>query len=263
MSEKRVLFCWSGGGLPGLDIHAGLWLALSEADIVPTRNVGTSAGALIAALNSSGRSASYATALLTSLEDSDVRAFRFLWQLRFCWINSILKTEPIEALIKAQLPLAFSSLEKPLSIFATDDLSGKTVQWDEGNLRSAVLASMSISGIFPSAWRGNNGPYSDGGTTENLPLPFDFNSYDEVYMMVAARPLTYKRRRSGVFSRVLRNIDLLIEDQTREQIKFARENHPAVTVLWPRLEAPNGTLHFDHDLIPRAYEQARAQLEAR
>ena len=35
-TPKNILFVRSGGGAPGAAIHAGMWMALDEAGIVPT-----------------------------------------------------------------------------------------------------------------------------------------------------------------------------------------------------------------------------------
>jgi predicted acylesterase/phospholipase RssA len=65
--KRGTLFVRSGGGLPGLDIHCGIWLALEQAGIRADANSGTSAGAAVAALDSAGWSAADAKQLLSTL----------------------------------------------------------------------------------------------------------------------------------------------------------------------------------------------------
>jgi len=259
MSDK-ILFCWSGGGLPGLDIHAGIWRALSEHGISATANAGTSAGAIMGALNSTGMRCEVMEALIRGLSDGDVKRERLLWKLRIFWISYFLEHEPIRRLLREILPLDFTDLKKPLSVFVTDEITATAREIKDTktfpSLPEAVLASMSIMGVFPPV-----GNYSDGGTTENLPLPENWQKFDEVYLLIAKRPLKYSKR-TGILTRTLFNADILLEAQVSDTIYYAKANHPHVYVIRPPVEAPGGSLHFDHDLIIQAYEYTRTYLTA-
>jgi len=101
--------------------------------------------------------------------------------------------------------------------------------------------------------------YSDGGTTENLPLPDDLASYDEVWLLIAKRPLAYPEH-STILSRLLYNADLMSEQAVRQAVATARRIHPCVRVIRPPVESPRGTLHFDHDLIDQADALVKLQL---
>ena len=258
--KVRRLFCWSGGGFPGLDIHCGIWLALEEAGIYSDGNAGSSAGALIAALYSSGKSAVSACALLRSLRDEDMRKERFAWKLRIPWLNSFLDPAPIQKVISANVPDYFSDLQKPLSVFVTREspFAEYEISQDYQNflLDQALLASMSIAGVFPPV----RSCFSDGGPTANLPLPRVFRAYDEVYLLVAKRPLSYCKNKN-ILTRLMWNVDAMAEDQVLEVVKFATNNHPNVFVIWPDVPTTNGSLRFDHSLIPLAYASAKQQLK--
>ena len=145
-ADKNILFCWSGGGLPGLDIHAGIWLALEEMGIESTANAGTSAGAIMAAMNSTGMGAVTACTILHGLKDSDVRAERFMWKVRIPWISCFLENKPIGELLARHLPATFEKLQKPLQVFATKDETAESVAFVGGQLIGSVLASMAICG---------------------------------------------------------------------------------------------------------------------
>jgi len=259
-TSRNILFSWSGGGLPGLDIHAGIRRALDAYGIESTVNIGTSAGAIMAAVDSFGVDATETCGRLSNVTDRDVRRKRLFWKLRLFWLNSILSPLPIGDLLCDWVPEDFDQLVKPLIVCATDDLTASPVQFCDGSLHQALLASMAISGIFPPAWRGVNGPYSDGGTTQNLPLPPSLDEFDEVYLLVAARPIAYSKRRNGILSRALYNVDILLEDQTRDTIRRAKGLHPRVHVIWPPVRATRGALHFDHHLMAEAYHFTRQQI---
>ncbi len=257
--SKRILFCWSGGGLPGLDIHAGIWKALSELGIESTANAGTSAGAIVAAINSTGVSNAVAHSIILGLSDGDIRRERLFWKLRVPWVDYFLSSEPITDLLTEILPSDFSALKKPLSVFVTEEAtaSQKEIKGDGQlfKLPLTILASMSIMGVFPSV----NG-YSDGGTTAYLPLPTGWEKFDEVYLLIAKRPLDYHKH-NGILTRTLFNADILYEDQVADTITFARQNHPSVTVIRPPVKTPGGSLHFDHGLIVQAYEYTKNYLQ--
>lgn len=256
MTDKKILFCWSGGGIAGLDIHAGIGLALAEAGIESTANAGTSAGALIAAMNSNGASSPRISQIVRGLSDDSVRRERAFWKLRVPWISSWLASEPIETLLRIMLPADFDSLSKPLSVFATEEKTGEATEFTSGRLPLALLASLSIAGVFPPV-RIMNRDYSDGGTTSYLPLPSDWLSYDQVWLLVAARPLGYTGKMS-IIGRILRNLDFLYEDQLNDTLERAIEKGgDKVRVIRPGVQAPRGSLHFDHDLIEHAYERTR------
>jgi predicted acylesterase/phospholipase RssA len=299
MSEPRILFCLSGGGLAGLDIHVGIWLALEEAGIVSTANCGTSAGSIMAALNSTGWKAAQAEALIRYLNDDDVRQERFAWKLRMPWIDSFLDPAPIEKLLRNLLPADFSLLQKPLTVFSTVDetgdaavfgtLPGQTTQ--NGDIVSKVIASMSIAGVFPP--RNTNGVfYSDGGTTNQPAVPLDWAEYDEVYLCVAEPPLSHYVGTENMLTRLMRNaqffenseVDQAVEEMTNgKEMPNAESNEmpnaecrvpnwrqsatgnrqsPIVRVLRPPVRATLGSLHFDHGLINEAKLWTEQQLAA-
>ena len=245
--EPTTLFCWSGGGLPGLDIHAGIWMALDELGIRSTANAGTSAGAIMAALNSTGIDGAVAGAIVTGLKDSDVRSERFAWKVRIPWISYFLENKPVRDLLAWHLPSTFEKLAKPLQVFATHDQTGESMAFFGGELIGCVLASMAISGVFPSV-----GGCSDGGTTADLPLPEQWENYDRVYLLVAKRPLEYGGSDS-MLSRLMYNADLFMENQVRRTIAEARAKRPDVVVIRPPVRTVTGGLHFDHALVGEAH----------
>jgi len=256
----RRLCCWSGGGMPGMDIHCGAWLALEDAGIVATAHAGTSAGSIIGAFAASGMSAPHCAAILQGLTDRDVRDERFAWKLRVLWIDSYLRHKPIEALLAKHLPKSFEDLQLPLTVFVTDDRFGSSCWFGSGNyLRETVLASTSISGVFPSV-RLPCGVFSDGGTTQHLPLPIGWQGYDEVYLMVASRPLEYRNRGKSMFSRLRWNIDLLMEDQVSDVVRTVKAGGKRCVVIRPPLGGASGMLRFDHGLISQSYQWTRNYL---
>lgn len=259
MADKKILFCWSGGGFPGLDIHMGIWKALTSYGIESTHNAGTSAGSIMAAFNSSRLNLFETQDLLKSLTDQDIRRERFLWKLRMPWIDYWMETSALNRLLLDELPLNFSDLKKPLTVFVTNERTGAAVELIDGWLNRALLASSAIAGVFPSQnlllVGGHPLLATDGGTSSNIPLPHNFMDYDEIYILIAARPLEY--RRHGILTRLMYNIDLLVEGQMQQTIERAQRMHGKIHIIRPPVRVTCGTLHFDHNLINEAYEFTR------
>lgn len=256
-----VVFCRSGGGMPGLDIHVGLWLALEAAGIRSTWCVGTSAGAMISALDAAGWTATMARDLVCSLTDRDVRRERFAWKLR-PWLPHFLDPAPIRNLVEGTLPARFADLDKPLTVHCTSDEFGGAYPVSYGPLAPAVMASMAISGVWPAVEvdQGSGAVMlSDGGTTANLPIPSGLAVVDEVWLLVAARPLSYPR--GGWLSRIWRNLDILAEDQIDDTIALVEGQHRRVRVLRPPFVPKHGCLHFEHGLVNQVRDWAAGEIE--
>ena len=260
-----VLFVRSGGGAPGLDIHAGIMMALDEAGIKSTANIGTSAGAIISAMDSFGYSGEKIAGIVRGLEDSDFRDEVRLWKLRMLWVTHWLKHKPIDKILATWLPGEWERLRKRLRVVATDVNTGreKVFSWKDRDwidLRQAVLASMSISGVFP--WvQTQCGTYADGGTVANLPLPRDWKSFDEVWLLIATRGYRYPKKNRGIISRLLLNIDWYAADQLFD-VFHAVKGAKNVYVVWPTVGSASGALRFNHELIEMAYVTALDQIKA-
>lgn len=223
----------------------------------------------MAAFCSAGISQSDIERTLRSLSDSDVRAERTCWKVRALWIDWFLDNAPIRELLTRLLPPRFMDLRMPLSVVATRVRDGQPIIFMEKNSASvplvdAVLASMSISGVFPHV-NINGDDYADGGVRANLPLPTNWRTYDDIYLLIASRPVDYAKRH-GLFSRLLLNLDWYALDQIADTIalvatEYKRLRGPRIHVIWPAIGRDAGALRFRHDLIDQAYQQTLKQLE--
>lgn len=170
-TAQRVAIVRGPGGLPGIDVHIGAWLALEAAGIRPTWLSGCSAGAIVAALDASGMPAWQAREYVEALRDEDVVRRRFGWKARIFWLDHFCDPAPISELLTSLLPAEFGNLKTPLTVSATRmDPEACGVLLRDGDLRKAVLASMSIAGVWPYV-DVDGAQCSDGGTTHRYPLP--------------------------------------------------------------------------------------------
>lgn len=258
-----TLFVRSGGGFPGLDIHAGIWMALDDAGIRPTACHGTSAGALTSAMQAAGHDAARNASILSALCDSDVRDEVFAWHVRAPWIDYWLSHKPIAAILDRLLPSSWSSMSIPFCAWATDIETGRAANVARPDVAPtparAALASMSLCGVFPAVDMLDGRSYVDGGPRRNLPLPGDWRGYDEVWLLIASgRPSSY-RRRHGILTHLLRNVQFLMLDQVADILELTA-GAPNVHVIWPSVQITRGMLHFDHRLIGEARRQTAAKI---
>ena len=255
--------------MPGLSIHAGITSALADRNIFSTHCAGTSAGAIVSALDAAGHSADEIAGLVTGLTDSDVRAPRFAWRLR-PWIDYWLSDRPIRKLFYDLLPADWSSLTKPLSVHVTRTSDGTPVAIDGpgmGIVPDCVYASMAIYGVFPPARLFDGNEYADGGAREYVPLPDQPADFDEIWLLLACGQRDTYRTSSGYITRLLRNAAWMMDDQIDDAVllmaHFARgpepgDTGPKVYVVRPQIPTPLGALHMD----PSLYGEARMWTES-
>jgi NTE family protein len=244
-----VLFVRSGGGLPGLDIHAGIWLALEQAGIRATHCSGTSAGAIVSAADACGYTAlDFARSILAPLSDSDIRDSRIAWQLRLPWIASVHDNGKICRFLHRYLEGRYA--QKPCEIWATRMQDAERV--DLGlcqSLTTACLASSAVPGLLPPVSI-NGQEHIDGGVRFNLPLPQDWRTYDHVYLLIAS-PRIGDYKGTSALTNAIRAFQTLMTDQILDVVDETR-SAPNVSIIWPDCHTEAGVLHFDHSLIEKA-----------
>lgn len=240
--------------MPGLDIHAGIWMALSEMGIYASELSGTSAGAIVGAANASGFSAKGFADHLREYSDSHLRHERPFWKLRLPWIESIQDNDRIRISLEGILPPSWSQLRKPFSAWAVRQRTGEVVNVARPELAAtpadAVLASMSICGLFPAVSLLDGEDYIDGGVRFNLPLLSNWRDYDAVYLLIAKpRPQDYQGK--GVISNLIRNLNLMAVDQFIDVLDQTSQS-TNIHVVWPDISGAGSMLRFNHALIDEA-----------
>jgi NTE family protein len=170
-----------GGGARGL-AHMLMFEAFDELGVKPGRIAGTSSGAIMGALYSSGHSAKDIRELISAWMSSESGNWsRAMVSMNiFKWIDLIDPGLGKDGLVNTDKFLGFlhqaikqptfAQLKIPLKIVATDYWSGAQVVFDRGELLPAVKASMALPGIFDAVDIGGR-IYIDGGAVN--PLPYD------------------------------------------------------------------------------------------
>jgi len=263
LSGRKIAVTLCPGGLPGLDCHAGAWLAFEKVGLIPSQLLGCSAGAIVGSVwAAGGMTAVEFSHYLGTLDSTDLIKKRFAWKERIFWIDHFCDPSPIENKLENMLPPSFADLKIPLTVVATrmDVVPEYSERFECGNiLRQAVRASMSIAGVWPYAKIGDR-TYSDGGTTKALPLPSRLDEFDAVIVINLQRKVSFPDRDKNMISRLLWNIEQLQDlEPDRARYYLSRKHN----VHWLDLPVGNSSsLDFspDHLLIGQSYQITRAFL---
>jgi len=161
--RPRVGVALGGGFARGIS-HIGVLRVLEEHEIPIDFIAGTSVGALIAATYASG----------VSLQEMERRAIDTHFRDFGRWTLSrmgMASNERIEDFLHKFTPAnLFSDMKIPLTIVATDLISGESVHFTEGELSPALRASCAYPGLFlPVQYRDRI--LVDGFLTETVPSP--------------------------------------------------------------------------------------------
>ena len=191
--------------------------------------------------------------IVTGLTDRDVVNRRFAWHVRALHLTHFADPEPIAELLAEHLPERFEDLRIPLTVAATN--MGAPSPYAQyffrgARVRSAVLASLSIPGVWPYvAIEGI--PHADGGLTDAVVVPSELETFDEFYVInVERRRESYRKRDRNIISRLWGAVEILADTDvrdTRERIGGFDNVH------WLDLDMGSAScLDFDHGLIESA-----------
>lgn len=170
---RPTAFVLGGGGSWGA-VHLGMLRALARTDLRPDLVVGTSVGSLNGAIVAADPDS--ALDRLESLWPNVTRdevfpggVFKGLRTLTTskAWIFD---NAPLTDYLTKALPVqTFEDLALPFVAVSTDFSTGEQVEMDSGDLRSALMASSAIPGIFP--WVERDGRrLVDGCLVANVPI---------------------------------------------------------------------------------------------
>lgn len=143
--------------------HAGFVAALEDRAMQPDAIVGTSSGALAAALLAAGYSSDDIADLLSMQRPIALARPALPWR-------GLASTRALEALMRELLPPTFEELDTPLAlgVFRTCRGERSPLLLVEGDLPAAVAASCAVPRIFAPVNVGVDprGPYADGGAID-------------------------------------------------------------------------------------------------
>jgi NTE family protein len=254
---RPTAFVLGGGGSWGA-LQLGMLQALAATDLTPDLVVGTSVGSLNGAVLAADPrlAVQRLSALWPAVTRADVfpggwvRGLRTLTESR-AWIYD---NQPLTDFLVGSLPgTTFEDLQVPFVAVATDFSSGAVAALDSGDLRSALLASSAIPGIFP--WVERDGRrLVDGMLVANVPA--------SIALARGARSLVVMD--CGLKGVTARAEGTLLEVMNQSAAIFARRQMATellacaeVPVIWLGPKAPNETTQLDFSATAALIEHGR------
>lgn len=173
MTGRRVTVVLSGGGVKAA-AHLGAVRALTEAGLHPTRYVGTSMGAVMAAALAAGHRPEEILERARGIRRRDVARLSAAALMQGVFATALLHDEPLRQTIARLVPLErFDQLALPLTVTAADLDTGEEVRFgtggEEAPLMEALYASCALPLWYPPAEL-NGHRLADGGLRGPLPL---------------------------------------------------------------------------------------------
>ncbi|MBQ8320227.1 MAG: patatin-like phospholipase family protein [Clostridia bacterium] len=161
-TRKTLGFALGSGGARGV-AHVGFLQAMNEAGLRPDFISGCSMGSVVGAAYASGMKASEMRRAVNSLRFFDLIDVTNK-------PGGFLDTRKMRKILARYIgELDFSELEIPFSCVALDMLSQKIVQFNEGSVVDAVVASSSIPAIFKPMEK-DGMRLVDGGVLTRVPV---------------------------------------------------------------------------------------------
>lgn len=267
-SAPEIAFALSGGGSLGA-VQVGMIHALYERGITPDLVVGTSAGAINASFIASHPptvdTAQALTAIWEDLSTLDVFPFRpvratlALTGLR----NYLVSSQSLREVIEEHLPIGrLEDADIPLTVIATDLMSGEELELSQGPAVDAVLASASIPGVFPPVAWGDR-VLVDGGVSNNTPLwPAVAAGPKRVYVLPTGMACGLRRPPRGSLGVLMQSFSLLVMQRLIVEVEMLKERTELI-VLPPPCPIETAPVDFGdgHELVARGRTGAHRYLD--
>jgi len=200
MTPLRVTAVLSGGGVKAA-AHLGAVRALVEFGLSPTRYIGTSMGAVMAAALAAGREPAGIFETAAGLRRRDLARLSAGALVRGVFAEALLHPEPLERALEMLVPARhFGELIHPLTVTAVDLDSGLLVRFGAGGeealLHDALYAACALPLWYPPRVLGGR-RLADGGLRGPLPLEVAGEFPADLLVAVDAGPGTDAVPRTG------------------------------------------------------------------
>lgn len=214
MFKRKIGVALGGGGARGA-AHIGILEHLESIGLKIHCLSGTSAGAVIASLYAFGVDLETMKRELKKINPTPFTSFK-IGKLGL-FENTEMK-EMLERLLPPNAQIEDAPI--PLSIKATDLITGESVLLSRGNVIQAVIASSCVPGFYLPIEM-DNMILVDGGITENVPLSgLKFHGANLLIGVNLSGNTTYSRP-AGILDVVSNAMDIAIDVRTRRQLKEA------------------------------------------
>lgn len=263
---RPLAYVFGGGGAYGA-VQMGMIRALHETDLRPDLVVGTSVGSLngimIAADPDHGPQV--LADLWPQIERRDVFPGNMLTQAISAGANRpyLFNPGPLTELLAAHVPVGrIEDLPMPYVAVATDLDTGERVEMDSGDVRSALLASSAIPGVFP--WVERDGRrLVDGGLVSNVPIEVAYaRGAKSVVVLDCGRFGMEGRWAESLIAVVIQAVQIASRQQVVRDLQVAEEI-PLVYLPAPEQIASSMLdFRFTEQLAADAYADTSSMLSA-
>lgn len=208
MKKKKLGFALGAGGSRGV-AHIGFLQAMEEAELRPDYITGCSMGSIVGS--------AYASGMTIEQMKTAVHKLR-LWDLIAPTgkRGGLFETKKVRKLLTRYIgDIEFSDLKIPFRCIAVDMISQQVVEFSEGKLLDAVIASSSIPSIFcPMEKDGMR--LIDGGILERVPYPQVKNMGADIVVAVdVLGNLSTKEKCPNTLGVLLETIDIMDNYRTK------------------------------------------------
>ncbi len=202
----RVAAVLSGGGAKAA-AHIGALRALREFNLLPSHYVGTSVGAVIAALHASGLEYDQVVQRVTALNRDDLASTSPSVVLG-PFAKGLFRADKFKKTLSELIPAeTFSDLITPLTVTAVDAATGELVLFGHGgkggkggsgevSLIEALYASCALPLYYPPAVIEGR-QYVDGGLRSVLPIEVAVDGGSDFVFAVMVGPVLARRKRNS------------------------------------------------------------------
>ena len=223
--------------------HVGVIYALENAGFAFDVVAGTSMGAIIGALYAAGRPVRDLWKIAEGIKLDSGNNLDTLSLVRLIISDRLLSSEKTERFVRTHIgDKRFEDLPRPFACVAMDLYSGEPIIFREGDVASAVRASMNLPGIFqPVEYRHRF--LVDGGVVDYIPVDAARLLKADWVLATIAEPDFTHSRPNNVLQSLEQVIDIrgaLLSREQRKQANFL-------------VEPPVGDIGmYDSDRIPEA-----------
>lgn len=214
IKRKKTIGLALGGGAVLGAAHIGVLKALQHENIEVTHIAGTSIGSLVASLY----------AFNPNIEEIEKIALQISWSNISKFSPSkvgLFSNKKMKKFLEKNIGVVdFSESRIPLSIVASNIENGEKVVLEKGDVANAVMASMSIPGIFKPITI-NNKMLVDGGIVENVPITPLLNRKVDTIIAVDVNAKHYVNKPQNITDILLNSFHHTIANATKILTKQA------------------------------------------